>query len=168
MKSFILTLCAILFVNFSCENTFQNHIIELKKQNSKIKEGKWQKEQYVKTKHEELFQLFMVENDTIYNLFFIIESQNNKYKIGEYRIRYSDALFNYNCLMDIDTLYSYKENKVTGTKTFYVGKCFYMLNEREGRQGLTNCQIKYLTNNMDSLQHIRGDFELSFPCCDND
>ena len=160
----IFVLLSFLQSGISCNDRYDAHIKELKKFNSRIKEGNWIEEQHYKTPLEEFFQLYMEEQDTVYNILFIITPPDKSYKIGEYKVRYSDDMYNYDLLMDNDTLYYYKESKNTGHKIFTIGKYYYLFKSPDDRKKLTDCQKVFLIENMDSLKLIRGNFVPEFPC----
>lgn len=164
MKKVLIIILVCLFnVGISCDGKFDKHIKELGKLNNLIKKGNWVEEQCAIIPKEEYYLLYKVTNDTIYNLEFIVTLPDEEYKLLEFQMKYSDSLYNYNLLMDIDTLYYYKESKYSGAKVFTAGKYYYLIKSPEERSKLTMSQKQYLLKNMDSLRLIKGDFVPEFP-----
>ena len=165
-KLLIIVLSCLFSFGISCKDKFDKHIKELEKLNSHIKKGNWIEEQYYKIPKEEYFLWYKVANDTVYNLEFIITSPEREYKLGELQMRYSDSLYNYNLLMNKDTLYHYMESKRNGSKIFLAGKYYYIFETPKERERLNECEIKYLIDNIDSLKLIKGNVMPEFPCND--
>ena len=140
------------------------HYQALHKINKVVPPGEWELEQYYNTGDLAHYKYYHTIKDTLFQISFEIHflpPDKEKYRIIEFYKYFSDEQFDYKLSMhESDSLYFFKESKLTNEKIFIMGKYFYIYSNFS----LPDCQDKYLINNLDSLRKIRGNIELHFPC----
>jgi hypothetical protein len=140
------------------------HYHALHKINKVVPPGEWELEQYFNTGDLAHYKYYHTIKDTLYQISFdirLLPPDKEEYSIIKLSKYFSDEKYKYRLDMhEGDSLFFYKESKLTNEKIFIMGKYYYIFSYFP----LTYCQDDYLSNNLDSLRKIRGNFDPHFPC----